>query len=416
MEAKDGTSRLTIASIASGGDGVGRLDGMAVFVPRTAPGDVIEARVRSRGRFARGSLVRIVEPGGDRVTPRCRHYVRDRCGGCQIQHLDYTAQLEAKRHVVRDAMQRIARRDTPLPEITPSPSPWAYRAKLTLTMRWNPGDGWVFGLHAFDDPARIFQLEECPITDPAVVAAWHEIRNAATRLPRERELRGAVRRLGDELSFVLEGGFRWDQAREFVRRCPALHVVRWHPADAPAHVVHDRRSESSPAASFEQVNPGVATLLRDALVRRALQAAPRTLIDAYAGHGATARMLAIHDVAVTAIEVDREAAHHAAATLPAGSRVLASRVEDVIETTLPADVVILNPPRAGIDARVAQALARAPRPRRVLYVSCDPATLARDVGRLPDYEITHLHAFDMFPQTAHVETLCELTPMAEEAA
>lgn len=410
------TTRLTIASIAAGGDGIGRADGLAVFVPRTAPGDIVEAGVQPRGRFARGKLVRIVEPGSGRVEAPCRHYVRDRCGGCQLQHLDYPAQLEAKRHIVRDAFERIARRETPLPGITPSPTPWAYRAKLTLTLRWTPADGWTMGLHAFDDPARIFPLEECPITDPSVVAAWHELRQAANLLPRERELRGAVRRSGDDLIFVLEGGTRWDRARDFVRHCPSLHVVRWHPADAPPQVIHDRRRESAPAASFEQVNPAVAALLREAVVRRALSVSPGTVIDAYAGHGATARRLATDGVAVTAIEVDREAAHHAAATLPRGSRVLARRVEDVIESALPADVVILNPPRAGIDARVAVALEREPRPRLLLYVSCDPATLARDVGRLPAYTVTHLHAFDMFPQTAHVETLCELTPLAQEAA
>ncbi|HSA56787.1 MAG TPA: TRAM domain-containing protein [Gemmatimonadaceae bacterium] len=417
MEAAGNTSRVTIASIAAGGDGVGRVDGLAVFVPRTAPGDVVEARVVARGRFARGRLVRVLEAGTGRTAPRCPHYVHDHCGGCQLQHLDYAAQLDAKRGIVRDAMQRIARRDTPLPEITPSPSPWAYRAKLTLTMRWTPGEaGWTLGLHAHDDPARIFQLRECPITDPAVVAAWQEVQAAADLLPRERELRGAVRRVGPAMAFVLEGGTRWDRAREFARRCPSLHVVRWHPVHDPPVVIQDHRASAAPAAAFEQVNPAVAALLRDTLLQRALAVAPRHAVDAYAGHGETARMLARHAVAVTAIEVDREAARHAAVTLPEGSRVLQGRVEDVIDSALPADVVILNPPRAGVDARVAAALSRPPWPRLVLYVSCDPATLARDVGRLTGYQITHLHAFDMFPQTAHVETLCELTPVNSEAA
>jgi 23S rRNA (uracil1939-C5)-methyltransferase len=405
------TARVSITAIAAGGDGVGRADGLAVFVPRTAPGDVIDARLAPRGRFARGELMRLVDASAARVAPRCPHYDGDRCGGCQLQHLAYEAQLDAKRRIVRDAFVRIARRDVPLPPITASPAPWEYRARLTLALRWHAG-AWTFGLHRYDDPARIFQLRVCPITHPDVVRGWTGIHAAAAHLPRERELRGAVRLVGDELAFLLEGGARWEREarRAFLEACPSLAFVRWQPAGGAPRLIADRRRGRTPAASFEQVNPAVAALLRDAVVQRALAAAPVRAIDAYAGHGATARRLAETGVEVTAIEVDREAASHAAATLPPPSRVLAARVEDAIEATLPADVVVLNPPRAGVDPRVTDALARAPRPRRVLYVSCDPATLARDVGRLRAYQVTALEAFDMFPQTAHVETLCELTP------
>lgn len=403
--------RLTIASIAAGGDGVARADGLVVFVPRTAPGDVIEAELESHGRFARGRMTRLVTPGPDRVQPRCRHFVADHCGGCQLQHLDYAAQLEARRGIVRDALQRIGRRSIDPPPVTPSPSPWAYRSKLTLTLRHQAG-AWTIGLHTYHDPDRIFDLHECPITDPLVVSAWQEIRAAASHLPRAPELRGAVRRLGDELAFVLEGGRQWEAAREFARHCPSLALVRWHPQGGGARLVVDRRRGKTPAASFEQVNPGMATLLRARVIERALADDASTAIDAYAGSGATARMLASRGVRVTAIEVDPEAAAFARDSLPGDSRVLTARVEDVLAQALPAEVVILNPPRAGLDRRVTEALQRTPCPRRVLYVSCNPATLARDLQRLPAYRITTLELFDMFPQTAHVETLCELMPEA----
>jgi 23S rRNA (uracil1939-C5)-methyltransferase len=405
------TARVSITAIAAGGDGVGRADGLAVFVPRTAPGDVIEARLARRARFARGEMTRLVEASASRVTPRCPHYDGDRCGGCQLQHLAYEAQLEAKRQIVRDAFVRIARREVPLPPIAASAAPWAYRSRLTLAMRRNAGV-WTFGLHRYDDPARIFQLRVCPITQPDVVRAWTEIHAAAAHLPRERELRGAVRLVGGELAFLLEGGARWerDAVRAFLEACPSLAFIRWQPEGGAPRILADRRQGRIPAASFEQVNPAVAARLRDAVVQRALAVSPVRAVDAYAGHGATARRLAEAGVDVTAIEVDREAASHASANLPPPSRALAARVEDAIDSALPADVVLLNPPRAGVDSRVTEALARAPRPRRVLYVSCDPATLARDVGRLRAYQVTALEAFDMFPQTAHVETLCELTP------
>jgi 23S rRNA (uracil1939-C5)-methyltransferase len=140
------------------------------------------------------------------------------------------------------------------------------------------------------------------------------------------------------------------------------------------------------------------------------------VIDAYAGAGHTAMTLASEGMAVTAIELDQEAASWSAARLSAPSRSIAGRVEDVLPEVLPADVVIINPPRAGVDSRVSEVLnARATDLRSLIYVSCNPATLARDLARMPRFRISALEAFDMFPQTAHVETLCELTPAPESA-
>jgi 23S rRNA (uracil1939-C5)-methyltransferase len=138
------------------------------------------------------------------------------------------------------------------------------------------------------------------------------------------------------------------------------------------------------------------------------------VIDAYAGSGSTAVPLAKQGIRVTAIEVDRDAVAACSAQLPTGSKAIAGRVEDVLPRALPSDVVILNPPRSGLNERVPAELERAPRPpRAIVYVSCDPATLARDLARMPRYRVASVHAFDMFPQTAHVETVCELVPDSE---
>ena len=176
------TARLSIESIAAGGDGVGRSDGMAVFVPRTAPGDVADVTLDVRGRFARGAVVRLVEPAAERVTPLCIHYERDRCGGCQLQHLQYDAQRSAKSGIVRDAMRRIGKRDVDAVTVRPSPSEWAYRTKLTLALRWR-GDRWIAGLHRYDDPDAVFDLEECRITDDRVLAVWRDIMAMSSTFP-----------------------------------------------------------------------------------------------------------------------------------------------------------------------------------------------------------------------------------------
>jgi 23S rRNA (uracil1939-C5)-methyltransferase len=415
-------ARVRVDSIAAGGDGVGRSEGLAVFVPRTAPGDLADVVLQPRGRFARGRLASLVEASSDRVEPPCIHYTRDRCGGCQLQHVSYEAQLRAKQGIVRDALQRIGKRDVSTVEIVPSPVEWGYRTKLTLALRWERGR-WIAGLHQLDDPDTVFPLERCPITDDRVVAIWHAVLGAAALFPRAKRLRGAVRLTGDGASFVLEGGTEWTSAGELADRVPALTTVWWEPAGGRRRLLVDRRAArgadrpgesatTSPDASFVQVNTAAARLLHAYVISAATSHSPATVVDAYAGAGATALPLASRGISVTAIELDPAAGHWVAAQLPAGSRSMIARVEDVMASALPADVVVLNPPRTGLHERVPEALSRGALPRAVIYVSCNPATLARDLLRLPRFRIRSLTSFDMFPQTAHVETVCELVPEA----
>lgn len=404
---------LEVTGIAAGGDGVARLDGLVVFVPRTAPGDRVVADVRTEGRVGRGRLVEVGRPGPARITPACPHYpAPDRCGGCQLQHLTLEAQREAKRVMVRDAFQRIARREVPLPEICGGAA-WRYRRTLTLAIRRRADGTCVAGLRAFDDPEAVFDLRDCLLTDERVLAAWREVVGAARHLPDAPRLRGTVRRIGDETGLVLEGGRDWPALAAFLEAVPSVSAVWWHAEGRRRQLVADRRPAGTPAASFAQVNAEVAGALQAELLERVRAHAPRTVVDAYSGAGETAAALAAEGVQVAAVELDEEATAWAAARLPAPSRAIAARVEDLLPRLLPADVVILNPPRAGVDARVTDALRRAtPAPRAILYVSCDPATLARDVARLEGWRVHALTCFDMFPQTAHVESLCELRPEA----
>jgi len=404
---------LRIDSIAAGGDGVARADGMVVFVPRTAPGDVARVSYEPKGRFARGSIVALESASSDRVAPSCVHYEGDRCGGCQLQHMSYDAQRRAKADIVRDAMVRIARRaDTAPPTVRPAASPWGYRRKLTLALRAR-GRRLTAGLHPYDQPARVFPLRECPITEDRVLAAWREVLAAADALPNATELRGAVRfDDADAASLVIEGGDRWTGAQRLLEQAPTLGSIWWKPAGAPrALPAASRDDRASPAASFAQVNAAVATALRAWVVERVASYDPAHVVDAYAGTGLTALALASPARRVTAIELDADASASCAARLPNGSRAVAAAVEDALPSALPAEVVILNPPRAGVNAKVTAALqASRNSTRAIVYVSCDPATLARDVGRLAGWRVASLESFDMFPQTAHVETVCELIP------
>ena len=402
---------VSIDSIAAGGDGVGRNEGLVVFVPRTAPGDIVTAQISGRGHFARGSLRSIVAPAGVRIEPSCQHYTRDRCGGCQLQHMTYDSQLAAKQLVIRDSVQRIGKRQIAPPAIERSPKEWRYRTKLTLAMR-RSGARWIAGLHPYDDPVRVFPLADCPITDRSVVSAWHEVMEADAHFPDASELRGSIRIASGGPTLVMMGGQSWAARDRFAAAVPSLSAVWWVPSEnGPRRLVYDRRADKSPSASFAQVNAGMAEILRAYVLERASSLAPGTVIDGYAGAGEIAIALS-QGAAVTAIELDPDASEWSASRLRHPSTAVHGRVEDVLAGLLPADLVILNPPRAGVDARVAEALEEnAGRTGGVIYVSCNPATLARDLSRLPSYAIESVRAFDMFPQTAHVETVCELRPI-----
>ena len=165
---------VQILRLAAGGDGVGRWgDGRAVFVPRTAPGDVVDVEThRSYPRHLTARVRRIVEAGPGRVAPRCGHYDADACGGCQFQHLGLPAQVKAKGAIVGDALRRIGALDCPDPEVVADGPSWEYRNKITLTRDSSSGQ---IGLHRWDHPDRVFDLERCEILAPELNSRWASV-------------------------------------------------------------------------------------------------------------------------------------------------------------------------------------------------------------------------------------------------
>jgi 23S rRNA (uracil1939-C5)-methyltransferase len=293
-----------------------------------------------------------------------------------------------------------------------------------MAMRRQASGAWVIGLRPYDDPDSIFDLRDCPITNERVLAIWREIAAAHAHFPDEDELRASVQLSEAGVAITMEGGHHWPSRAEFFAAVPEATALWWKPPhrlrmlvakrDAPAAA---QRGDTGATAAFAQVNADVGRALHERVVGLALLHHPDTVVDAYAGSGATAVPIASSGARVTAIEVDREAAAACAALLAEPSRSVAGRVEDHLARALPADVVLLNPPRGGVDARVSDLLQQTEKsPRAIIYTSCDPATLARDLARMPRYRIASMQAFDMFPQTAHVETVCELVPATGGAA
>ena len=407
---------VVIESLAAGGEGVGRLpDGMAVFVPRTAPGDrVAVANLRRRRRYARGVVGRVLEPGPGRVEPACVHFARDGCGGCQWQHLSAERQAEAKRRIVGDALRRIGALAVEDPPLVPSRRAFGYRATITLTVRWER-EAPVVGFHHGEWAERVFPLERCEIAREETRALWSALRPALDTLPRGADVRLKLRLARDgTLHVVVVGGEgAWTRAQPLAAAaaaagCPA--TVWWQPTGGVARRLAGPGAARSVLA-FEQVNPEVADDLRAAIMQ-SVPAEARRVLDLYAGTGETGLAIARPGRDVVSVELDRTAADQAerqARREGAALAVRTGRVEDFIERLLPADVVIANPPRSGLAPSVSAALADRP-PERLVYVSCDPATLARDLKRLgAEPARLRFQCYDMFPQTSHVETLAVLS-------
>jgi len=415
---------VEITAIAAGGAGVGRLpDGRAVFVHRTAPGERALVRViEEKRRWARGELVRVLHPSPDRREAPCPHYAR--CGGCTLEHLAYPAQLRAKAQIVADALRRIGGLDVEPPEVVPSPEEFRYRNRVSFTLRRLGAGRVVAGFHEVNRPGRIVDITEaCLLPEASIAEVWGRLRASwgedASLLPSGRELRLTLRGTATgDVALLVEGGYAPGNAPALLERVPGLAAV-WHRPAGSAEAMLLAGSGSVPevwaeeelelsGAMFLQVNRQAAALLEADVFERAGDVAGKRVVDAYCGIGLHARRLARAGARVTGIELDADAVAEARAAAPEGAEFVAGTVEEHLEAALPADLVILNPPRSGVDRAVPEILTRTP-PARLIYVSCDPATLARDLSRLaPTFRVRSVRCFDLFPQTAHVETVVEL--------
>jgi 23S rRNA (uracil1939-C5)-methyltransferase len=401
---------VAISGIAAGGDGVGRLsDGRAVFVPRTGPGERVRLREGSLhlhrgGRFARGEAAEIVEPATDRVTPACPHYNQDHCGGCQLQHLGYEAQLAAKRAIVGDALRRIGKIDVSDPQIVPARALWRYQAMLSLAVH-----GSTVGLHPHDRPGRVFPLDECHVAHPTLVELWNDLKGHPELFP-ERLTRISLRLDRDGVRHVMveSAGEPWLRANRLRESVPPANTIVcwWQPVDGAARVVAGPETGFPPTA-FEALHPAVVSDAGQWAMEAVGPVSGETVWDLYGGSGDLGVELALRGATVISVDADEKAIGWArrrpdAARCGERLRFIAGRVEDVLPSLPPPQLVVANPPSTGLHWDVSLRLGGEP-VSRLVYLSRHPATLARDLHRLNvNYQVREVRAFDLAPQTAAV--------------
>jgi tRNA/tmRNA/rRNA uracil-C5-methylase (TrmA/RlmC/RlmD family) len=366
------TAELLIQDVAFGGKGVARDQGKAVFIPFTIEGERISVQiVREKKQFAEGDLIQLLEPSPHRVAPECPYF--GRCGGCSYQHIDYSHQLELKTRQVEQAMRRIGRlAEPPMQPMVPSPLPYGYRNRITVHAQDN-----VVGFYR-RDVHKLMDIARCPIAAPEVNDALAQLRAGRVR--------------------------------------DGHYTLRAH---------------SGPRV-FAQTNDAVADALSD-FIANIFTGEEKFLIDAFCGAGFFTKRLAPQFERVVGIDWDRfaiEAAQREARpneTYIAGDVTMelakasrsASRSGDfpVADPTRGRSedrlifgswALIVDPPATGLSAETRRAILEAA-PRTMIYVSCNPPTLARDMADLQSrFAVISITPFDMFPQTAEIEVVAHL--------
>lgn len=403
------TITLQLTAIAAGGEALGRHEGQIIFVPLAAPGEEIRAEiVETHKNFSRARVVEILTPSSARIVPRCPHF--GVCGGCQWQHLAYDTQVEYKTGIVREQFARIGKLpDAPIAPMIPARSEWQYRNHAQFALN---GQGQLcyraYGSH------NLVPIRECPILAPPLVEMFNTLELEGADFDAVN-LRAGINT--NEKMIVFESSDPVPPAIEIDEPVSIAFQVRDVVVplignDKIHETLRGRTYAYSPNAFF-QVNTPMAEKLIE-LVREFL--APRggeTLLDAYSGVGLFGLSLANQVARVVMVEENPSALQDARANAGELTNVEfhAGRVEEVLPgLDRSFELAVLDPPREGCDKRVIESLVQVS-PHTVVYVSCDPATLARDAARFiaAGYRLDLVQPVDLFPQTYHIECVTKFS-------
>lgn len=441
--AKNQQFEMEIESFGAQGEGIARLDGMPVFIPRALPGErALVQIVKTDKRFAFGRAMEILRPSPQRVTPPCPYYVQ--CGGCVCQHMTYDAQLQFKREQVEGCMRHIAGLDVQVAPVLGMEEPWHYRNKISMPVAGTPEEISI-GYYA-QRSHRVVDVRGCLLSCGAADRACDTVRQWMQRehIPpyREETHTGLVRhimtrvnRRGQLMLVLVINGKTLRGYQKLVdmllRRVPEMVSLCVSPNEKRGNVIlgdtyqalwgEERLTDTlcgntfrlSPL-SFFQVNPVQTEKLYQTALDFAALTGNEQVADLYCGAGTISLLLARNAAHVTGVEIVpdaiRDAKENACRNGVANADFLCGAAEDIlpalVERGLRPDVVVLDPPRKGTEPAVLSTII-ACAPRRVVYVSCNPATQARDAKILCEggYRAERCQPVDMFCQTAGVETV-----------
>ncbi len=403
---------LTITALSHAAEGIGRHEGRAIFVPYALPGEIVRVEIVSEKKnFARARLLEIITPAPERISPPCPQHFNvsstEACGGCQLQHLAYPAQLAFKQQTVLEQFLRVGGFSAPpVRAIVPAPAPFRYRNHVQFSLT---REGQL-GFQASGSNA-VIPIRECHLLNPALAELFQHVRVESAPELERLTLRGNA----DDALVVFESesdapDLELDMAVPAALLRPDGASYTLAERDYLLETVRGREFKIS-AGSFFQVNGAQAAALVDWVLEALALTGGETVLDVYCGVGLFSAFIAPRAARVIGIESFAPAIADAVDNLDEFENI--ELYEAAAEDVLPAlevapDAVVLDPPRAGCAPQVVDALI-ACGASRIVYVSCDPATLARDAKRLcaGGYTLDWVQPVDMFPQTYHIECVAK---------
>jgi len=384
---------VKIDTVAFGGDGVGRIDNIVIFVPFTVDGDVVEVEVTGvKKKYLRGKIKKILAPSPQRVEPRCLYF--SECGGCQYQHILYEYQLEIKKRQVIESFERIGRlRLPPVKEIIPSLAIFGYRGKAEYHVGFSKGEN--SGVGFMDVEGRgLVDIERCEIVDETINMAFQRFRS---------DLITGRTKIHDERQIIWSG--LSDEEKK---------------VGTPEYVTRKAKGENLlvPYEGFFQANVFLVDYLVDCVMEMSGFTGSEAVLDCYCGSGLFSLFLSGYAREIFGIEIDSESAkcarinnkkHGVSNVTIFRGDIKNILQEKFVERNINIDIIILDPPRIGCGRNVISGIIEL-KPEKIIYVSCNPATQARDIRYLTDKGLIlrALQPIDMFPQTRHIEVVALL--------
>lgn len=442
---------VKVTGLGSSGEGVGKVDGFTIFAHGALTGETVEVELeRVKRNYASGKVTSVLEASPDRVEPLCPVY--EACGGCQLQHLNYVGQLQAKEQQVRDALLRIGHlQEIKVMPIIGEDDPWHYRNKMQFPVAFEDG---ILEIGCYAAAThKVVGVESCLIQKQrnndivAVVRQWMQ----QYEIPayNEKTGKGVVRHImgrvgvntGEVMAVIITAGYDLPHGKELVKMLrdavPGLKSVVQNINKKQTNIVMGNKTRllygkatikdrlgtlkfNISAQSFFQVNSVQAEKLYNKAVEFAALSGAETVVDCYCGTGTISLYLAKHAQKVYGIEIIAPAIEDARrnaednrcdnAEFILGDA--AVKMQELAEQGVRPEVVLLDPPRAGCEEKMLAAIAQV-KPQRIVYVSCNPASLARDLAYLEQngYKAVIAQPVDMFPMTHHVETVCLLSKL-----
>lgn len=395
---------IKLQSMAHGGFALGRdSQGQAVFVPGGIPGERVRVAITQQGRRREGHILAVEQTARERVQPRCLHF--GVCGGCQLQHIEYNAQLRYKMQIVADQMERVGKlKKMTIRPIIPHPNPYHYRADLTFSPTntgrlglWSPGE------------RRVMPIDECHIIHPRLRELFQDIDLDLS------DMRKLTLRIDDDDAVLLALEVNNVEPPELAADIPVSVTILFPDKTAATligepflyYAVKGRDFRVSSGCEFVP-SPALAGAWVDAVLRAASLSDNDLVVDAYSGVGVLTAFLADSADAVVGIDINEDAINDAAVNLEETDNV--SLILDSLEETLPqlpeADVLVLDPPYEGISAEAFRAIIDY-EPSRIVYSSANLGAFARDARQLhkAGYRLSDIQPIDMQPQTYHIHTV-----------